>query len=193
MPRPSSIERRAPRGRSSNEHKHRFDVEVAPDEMPLHVDPTRVEQVIVNLLTNAAKYTPAGGHITLKAYPEDDQIVVKVKDTGAGIPREMLPRVFELFTQVNPQIDRTKGGLGIGLTVVRRLTEMHGGTVSATSEGLGKGSEFTVRLPRSNENAAEKSGSDARRSPTTRAARASRRGQRRHGTIAGTLTEESRL
>jgi PAS domain S-box-containing protein len=142
------------------EHKHRFDVEVAQDEMPLHVDPTRVEQVIVNLLTNAAKYTPAGGHITLKAQPEGDQIVVKVKDTGAGIPREMLPRVFELFTQVNPQIDRTKGGLGIGLTVVRRLTEMHCGTVSATSEGLGKGSEFTVRLPRNTENAAEISGSD---------------------------------
>jgi two-component system CheB/CheR fusion protein len=123
--------------------------------MPLYADPTRVEQVIVNLLANAVKYTPQGGHITLAAYPEDHQIVIKVKDTGVGIPREMLPRVFDLFTQVNPQIDRTKGGLGIGLTVVRRLTEMHGGTVSATSDGLGQGSEFTVRLPRSYEDAAE--------------------------------------
>jgi PAS domain S-box-containing protein len=142
------------------EQKHRFDVDVAPGEMPLFADPTRVEQIIVNLLTNAAKYTPQGGHITLKAYPENDQIVVKVIDSGIGIPREMLPRVFELFTQVNPQIDRTKGGLGIGLTVVRRLAEMHSGTVSATSEGLGKGSEFTVRLPRSNDVAKEKTSSN---------------------------------
>jgi PAS domain S-box-containing protein len=147
------------------EQHHRFDVDVTPGEMPLYADPTRVEQVIVNLLTNAAKYTPQGGQITLKAYPENDQIVVKVIDTGVGIPREMLPRVFELFTQVNPQIDRTKGGLGIGLTVVRRLTEMHGGTVSATSEGLGKGSEFTVRLPRSNDVAKEKTSSNAAARP----------------------------
>jgi K+-sensing histidine kinase KdpD len=136
-----------------DKHKHRFRVEVAPDEMPLFVDPTRAEQIIVNLLTNAAKYTPEGGHITLRAYPENDDILIKVRDTGIGIPKEMLPRVFELFTQVNPEIDRTKGGLGIGLTVVRRLTEKHGGTVSATSDGLGMGTEFTVRLPRSRDHA----------------------------------------
>jgi two-component system CheB/CheR fusion protein len=134
---------------SIDEHKHRLTIEVAPEEMPVSVDPTRIEQVIVNLLTNAAKYTPPGGQITLQACPDDDHVVIKVKDTGIGIPTEMLPRVFELFTQVNPQIDRSKGGLGIGLTVVRKLTEMHGGSVSATSEGLGQGSEFTVRLPRS--------------------------------------------
>jgi K+-sensing histidine kinase KdpD/CheY-like chemotaxis protein len=130
-------------------HRHTFRVEISPDEMPLFVDPTRAEQIIVNLLTNAAKYTPEGGQISLKAYPEADDVVIKVRDSGIGIPKEMLPRVFELFTQVNPEIDRTKGGLGIGLTVVRSLTEKHGGTVSATSDGLGKGTEFTVRLPRS--------------------------------------------
>jgi signal transduction histidine kinase len=130
-------------------YKHQFVVEVTAEKMPLFADPTRVEQIIVNLLTNAAKYTPEGGRISLAAFPEDSEVVIKVKDTGIGIPKEMLPRVFELFTQVNPQIDRTKGGLGIGLTVVRRLTEKHGGTVSASSEGLGTGTEFTVRLPRS--------------------------------------------
>jgi signal transduction histidine kinase/CheY-like chemotaxis protein len=141
-------------------HKHRFEIDVAAEEMPLCADPTRIEQVIVNLLANAAKYTPQGGTISLTACPEDEQVVVKVKDTGIGIPPEMLLRVFELFTQVNPQIDRAKGGLGIGLTVVRRLTEMHGGTVSVTSEGLGKGSEFTVRLPLSKERPGEDSGNE---------------------------------
>jgi PAS domain S-box-containing protein len=134
-----------------DKHHHQLTVDVSSDEMPLFADPTRTEQIIVNLLTNAAKYTPEGGQITLRAFPQNDQIVITVKDTGIGIPSEMLPRVFELFTQVNPKLDRAKGGLGIGLTVVRRLTEMHGGSVSATSEGLGKGSEFTVRLPRGNQ------------------------------------------
>jgi CheY-like chemotaxis protein len=120
---------------------------LATMKMPLFVDPTRVEQVLVNLITNAAKYTPKGGHVTIRAFPQDDQVVICVKDSGIGIPPTMLPRVFELFTQVNPSIDRTQGGLGIGLTVVRRLVEMHEGTVSASSEGLGKGSEFTIRLP----------------------------------------------
>ena len=122
-------------------------VDIANQEMPLFADPTRIEQVIVNLLTNAAKYTPEGGDISVKAYPENEHVVIKVKDSGVGIPREMLTRVFELFMQVEPTLDRARGGLGIGLTVVRHLTEMHGGTVSATSEGLGKGSEFSIHLP----------------------------------------------
>jgi two-component system CheB/CheR fusion protein len=129
------------------ERRHRLALDVASQEMPLFADPTRVEQVIVNLLTNAAKYTPEGGDISLKAYPENGHAVIKVKDSGVGIPPDMLPRVFELFMQVDPTLDRTAGGLGIGLTVVRHLTEMHGGMVTATSEGLGKGSEFAVRLP----------------------------------------------
>jgi DNA-binding response OmpR family regulator/anti-sigma regulatory factor (Ser/Thr protein kinase) len=136
-----------------DQYRHRFKIEVAPIEMPLFADPMRAEQILVNLLTNAAKYTPEGGEISLKAYPDNDDVVIKVQDSGIGIPNEMLPRVFELFTQVNPEIDRTKGGLGIGLTVVRRLAEKHGGTVSATSDGLGKGTEFTVRLPRSTDRA----------------------------------------
>jgi signal transduction histidine kinase/CheY-like chemotaxis protein len=129
------------------ERHHRLTVDIADQEMPLFADPTRIEQVIVNLLTNAAKYTPEGGDICVKASPEHEHVVIKVKDTGVGIPREMLTRVFELFMQVEPTLDRTKGGLGIGLTVVRHLTEMHGGTVTVASDGLGEGSEFCVRLP----------------------------------------------
>jgi PAS domain S-box-containing protein len=131
------------------ERKHKLTVDISNEEMPLFADPTRIEQVIVNLLTNAAKYTPEGGDISVKAYPENEQAVIKVRDSGVGIPREMLARVFELFIQVDPTIDRSAGGLGIGLTVVRHLTEMHGGTVSAASEGLGKGSEFSIHLPMS--------------------------------------------
>jgi PAS domain S-box-containing protein len=129
------------------ERNHRLSVDIANQEMPLYADPTRIEQVIVNLLTNAAKYTPEGGDIRVKAYPENEHVVIKVRDSGVGIPREMLSRVFELFMQVEPTLDRARGGLGIGLTVVRHLTEMHGGTVSAASEGLGKGSEFSIHLP----------------------------------------------
>jgi PAS domain S-box-containing protein len=129
------------------ERNHKLAVDIANQEMPLFVDPTRIEQVIVNLLTNAAKYTPEGGHISVKAYPENEHVVIKVRDSGVGIPQEMLTRVFELFTQLEPTLDRARGGLGIGLTVVRHLTEMHGGTVSAASEGLGKGSEFSIHLP----------------------------------------------
>jgi PAS domain S-box-containing protein len=137
------------------ERHHKLAVEIAAGEMPLFADPTRIEQVIVNLLTNASKYTPEGGNISVKAYPENEHVVIKVRDTGTGIPREMLTRVFELFMQVDPSLDRAKGGLGIGLTVVRHLTEMHGGTVSATSEGLGKGSEFSIQLPLSSIRGAE--------------------------------------
>ena len=121
--------------------------EIAPDDLPLFVDPTRVEQILVNLITNAAKYTPKGGQITVRAFREEEQVMMRVKDTGIGIPPDMIGRVFELFTQVNPSIDRSQGGLGIGLSIVRRLVEMHGGSVSVASDGAGKGSEFTVRLP----------------------------------------------
>jgi PAS domain S-box-containing protein len=129
------------------ERKHKLTVDIAAGEMPLFADPTRIEQIIVNLLTNASKYTPEGGDISVTACPQNEHVVIKVKDSGVGIPPEMLTRVFELFMQVDPTLDRAQGGLGIGLTVVRHLTEMHGGTVSATSEGLGRGSEFCVELP----------------------------------------------
>jgi len=107
----------------------------------------RVEQIFVNLLSNAAKYTPEGGRLTVRSFEQDGQAVFRFRDSGIGIPVEMLPRVFELFTQVDRSLDRSQGGLGIGLTVVRKLAEMHGGSVSVASEGQGRGSEFTVRLP----------------------------------------------
>jgi PAS domain S-box-containing protein len=132
---------------SLEKRSHRLALEVAAGPLPIFADPTRIEQILGNLLTNAAKYTPDGGEISVRTYAKDEQLIVKVKDSGVGIPPEMLSRVFELFTQVNPTLDRSQGGLGIGLTVVRRLAEMHGGSISATSEGLGKGSEFTLRLP----------------------------------------------
>jgi CheY-like chemotaxis protein/two-component sensor histidine kinase len=126
--------------------KHNLTLSIAPGQMGLLADPTRMEQVLVNLLTNAAKYTEEGGHIALTAVHEGT-LVVTVKDDGVGIPREMLPRIFDLFAQVDRTIDRAQGGLGIGLTLVRKLVELHGGTVTAASDGPGAGSEFTVRLP----------------------------------------------
>ncbi len=125
---------------------HRLNVAL-PDDLPtIEVDPGRIEQVLVNLLNNAAKYTDHGGRIDLTAEAGDGEILIRVGDTGVGIPPEMLPRVFETFTQVDHSRSRSEGGLGIGLTLVRRLVELHGGRVSAESE-VGRGSEFTVALP----------------------------------------------
>jgi signal transduction histidine kinase len=122
-------------------------VEVAAVPLWVDADPTRLEQVLANLLNNAAKYTPSGGHINVTAKEEGGQAVVRVRDDGLGIPPEMLTHVFDLFLQVEASLDRSKGGLGIGLTLVRRLVELHGGGVSAHSTGRGQGSEFVVRLP----------------------------------------------
>src|SRR5262249_23478147 len=113
----------------------------------LDADPIRLEQVLANLLNNAAKYTEPGGRIWLSAEREGPQAVGRVKDTGIGVRSDMLPRIFDLFVQSDHALDRAQGGLGIGLTLVRKLVEMHGGTVEARSEGVGKGSEFVVRLP----------------------------------------------
>src|SRR5262249_19895662 len=118
-----------------------------PAPVCVEADPTRLQQVVGNLLSNAAKYTDPGGHILLSARQEGSEVVLRLRDTGVGISPEMLPRVFELFVQAERRLDRSYGGLGIGLTLVRRLVEMHGGTITAHSEGPGKGSEFTVRLP----------------------------------------------
>jgi two-component system CheB/CheR fusion protein len=116
---------------------------------PLYVDgdPARLQQIHVNLLNNAAKYTPSGGHVMVEAMREDGHAVIRVRDDGVGIPRNMLESVFELFVQSNRTLDRAAGGLGVGLTLVRSLVSMHGGTVVAHSAGEGKGSEFVVRLP----------------------------------------------
>jgi len=110
-------------------------------------DLLRLEQIVANLLSNAVKYTNAGGRVEVSLEPGPSQAVLRVKDSGVGISTEMLPRVFELFAQAPGAIDRAPGGMGIGLTLVQRLVELHGGRVEATSEGLGKGSEFVVRLP----------------------------------------------
>ena len=127
----------------------RHHLELAPSDEPLWVrgDSTRLLQVLSNLLTNAAKYTPDGGHIWLSAATEDDAAVIRVRDDGAGISKEMLPRVFELFTQGGGGGNASAEGLGIGLALARRLVELHSGTVEACSEGPGRGSEFVVRLP----------------------------------------------
>jgi signal transduction histidine kinase/CheY-like chemotaxis protein len=114
----------------------------------VHADPVRLEQVITNLINNALKYTTAGGVIEVSVEAEGDHAVLRVHDTGVGLAPDMIDRVFELFTQVEDTLDRAKGGMGIGLTLVRSLVTLHGGTVEAQSAGLGQGSLFTVRLPR---------------------------------------------
>jgi two-component system CheB/CheR fusion protein len=113
----------------------------------IEADATRIEQVLANLLANAAKFTDPGGSIRLAVERQEDRVAIRVRDTGAGIPSELLPRVFDLFVQGERSLDRSHGGLGIGLTLVRSLVERHGGTVSAASEGPGRGSEFAVLLP----------------------------------------------
>jgi PAS domain S-box-containing protein len=118
-------------------------------EEPLYVDadPTRLAQMVCNLVTNAAKYSDPGGPIWLTATHEGAEAVIRVKDAGIGIPPHMLAKVFEMFTQVDQSLEKSQGGLGVGLTIAKRLTEMHGGSIEAHSEGPGKGSEFIVRLP----------------------------------------------
>jgi signal transduction histidine kinase/DNA-binding response OmpR family regulator len=126
---------------------HKLDVSVPPDGLPVHGDPARLAQVFTNLLINAAKYTEEGGQIWLAVRRDGPEAVVSVKDTGVGIAADMLSAVFDLFIQVDHAIDRSQGGLGVGLTLVKRLVEMHGGSVAAHSDGPGQGSEFVVRLP----------------------------------------------
>ncbi|HSQ65578.1 MAG TPA: PAS domain S-box protein [Polyangiaceae bacterium] len=116
------------------------------EPLRLHADPARLAQVVANLLDNATKYTPAGGHIQLSAERAGDEAVLRVRDDGMGIPAGLLPQVFDLFTQGERSPGRSDGGLGIGLTMVRRLVELHGGRVEAHSDGPGKGSEFVVHL-----------------------------------------------
>jgi PAS domain S-box-containing protein len=140
------------------ERKHELSVSLVNGGLRLEADPLRLEQILVNLLTNAAKYTDAGGRISLTARHDGADIVITVRDTGVGIPPELLPRVFDLFAQGDRTMARSEGGLGIGLTLVRKLAEMHGGGVTAASDGPGKGSEFTIRLPALRESAARKPG-----------------------------------
>ncbi|QDU28071.1 Autoinducer 2 sensor kinase/phosphatase LuxQ [Anatilimnocola aggregata] len=127
-------------------HKHALIIALSPQPIWLQADAARIEQVVVNLLTNAAKYTTDGGHITIAVKREGDQAVLRVRDTGVGIAPELLPHIFDLFTQAERSLDRSQGGLGIGLSLVQRLVEMHDGKVEVESE-VGKGSDFVVRLP----------------------------------------------
>jgi PAS domain S-box-containing protein len=129
------------------ERRHELSVSVATGGVRVEADPLRLEQILVNLLTNAAKYTEAGGRISLSARRAGGEVVVAVADDGVGIAPELLPRVFDLFIQGDRTIARSEGGLGIGLTLAKKLAEMHGGSVAAASEGVGRGSEFTLRLP----------------------------------------------
>jgi PAS domain S-box-containing protein len=130
-----------------SEKRHVLNLDLSSDALPVFGDPTRLEQIFVNLLANAAKYTDDGGFIDVIARRDGDRAVVRVRDNGIGIPPEMLGRIFEPFAQVDQSLDRSKGGLGIGLTLVKSLAEMHGGSVLAASAGSGLGSEFTLWLP----------------------------------------------
>ena len=129
------------------QRNHALSVSVARRGLMVDADLVRLSQVISNLLTNAAKYTPPGGSIAVAAALADGEVVLHVRDTGIGIAPEMLPHIFDLFVQEQQAIDRAQGGLGIGLTIVRNLVERHGGFIEARSDGPGRGSEFTVRLP----------------------------------------------
>ena len=127
--------------------RHELTLDLPEAEVWLDADLTRLSQVVSNLLNNAAKYTPEGGRIVLSARREREDVLIAVSDNGIGIPADMLPRVFDLFTQVRDNLDRSGGGLGIGLALVKQLVEMHGGSIAAESAGPGKGSSFRLRLP----------------------------------------------
>jgi signal transduction histidine kinase len=124
-------------------HGHRFTVSIPPAPVIMRVDAARMRQILSNLLTNAAKYTAAGGHIMLTIEAHGDTLRLRVRDTGRGIPPEFLPTMFDLYQRSRPE----GGGMGVGLAVVKALTEAHGGTVEARSEGIGRGAEFIVTLP----------------------------------------------
>ena len=127
--------------------QHAVSLSLPPTPIHVDADPTRLEQILVNVVSNAAKYTSPEGRISVEVTREDREAVLRVRDTGMGISPEMLPRIFDLFTQGDQSLAHTSGGLGVGLTLVRRLVELHGGRISAHSDGSGRGSEFTIRLP----------------------------------------------
>ena len=130
-----------------DQSRHELVIAVPSDPICVDADVTRLAQVFANLLNNSAKYTEPGGHIRLTVERRASDVIIAVSDDGVGIPAPMLPRVFDMFTQVDRSLEKSQGGLGIGLTLVKRLVEIHGGTVEARSEGPGRGSEFVVRLP----------------------------------------------
>jgi CheY-like chemotaxis protein/anti-sigma regulatory factor (Ser/Thr protein kinase) len=122
-------------------------VTLPPQPLQLDADPARLAQIVANLLNNACKFTDACGKVSLHVEEENRQAIIRVRDNGIGIAAEHLPRLFDMFTQVDSSLERSRDGLGIGLTLVKTLVDMHGGDVDVRSDGLGRGSEFTVRLP----------------------------------------------
>ncbi len=133
--------------RQIQERDHELIVDGSPDNLILWCDPLRVQQLLANLLRNAARYTPRGGRIEFRMSSEAGFAVFRVRDNGQGIPHEMLSRIFDLRTQVERSLESSGTGLGVGLALVRTLVELHGGTVAAISDGPDRGSEFVVRLP----------------------------------------------
>ena len=122
---------------------------VVPDEpVKIVADPVRIVQILENLVANASKYSPKGGEIRVEVEHDPQTVQIRVADRGVGIEPDKIDRLFELFSQIDVPLDRTEGGLGVGLVLVKRLVELHGGTVAAASAGKGKGTTFTVRLPR---------------------------------------------
>jgi CheY-like chemotaxis protein/two-component sensor histidine kinase len=130
-----------------DQQQHRLSVTLPQEPIWLEGDEIRLAQIVANLLNNASKYTDHGGSISLSAVRLDQQIVLRIRDTGIGIAPDVLPRIFDLFTQADGSLDRAHGGLGIGLCLVQKLVNLHGGVVQAHSDGPGKGSEFVVKLP----------------------------------------------
>jgi signal transduction histidine kinase len=128
-------------------NQHHLEVYVPIGPIELFGDRARLTQVLANLLNNAAKYTPPGGSVFFGMEGQDDQVVFRIRDTGIGIPSNMLDKVFDMFIQIDSGLDRAHGGLGIGLTLVRELVNMHQGSISVTSAGPGHGSEFSVSIP----------------------------------------------
>src|SRR5262249_34494292 len=127
--------------------RHELTLSLPVSPVMLLADLTRLAQVFANLLTNSAKYTPVGGRVWLSAERADGHVVVSVRDTGIGIPAHAMPNIFDMFSQVDRPVERSTGGLGIGLALVKGLVEMHGGAVAVKSEGEGKGTTFTITLP----------------------------------------------
>jgi len=130
-----------------DKERHQLNINLPTEALKVEADGVRMAQIITNILNNAAKYTPEGGHIWLRVWREGSEAIISVRDNGIGIPGDMLPKVFDLFTQVSRNTHRAQGGLGIGLTLVQTLVKLHGGSIEVHSKGINQGSEFLVRLP----------------------------------------------
>jgi PAS domain S-box-containing protein len=168
----------------SRSRRHRLHVQLPPETVRVQGDLTRLAQVIANLLNNSAKYTEEGGDIWISAGIENHRAVIHVRDTGSGIAPDLLPHIFDLFTQAERTLDRSLGGLGIGLTLVKLLVELHGGSIDARSEGIGKGAEFIVRLPPIEQQTGQTTETpDVRAAETQREARAATAGTGGAGTV----------